>query len=351
MTRGDERRSLRRVSNPPNPWRRTRLAWDEDGVGEPPRATLQVYEDRTRRVLSRNDSPDLPFRWSVNPYRGCYHGCAYCYARPSHQYLDLGAGTDFEQQLVVKPDAPTLLRRAFERRSWEGELVVFSGNTDPYQPLDATWELTRRCLEVCRDFRNPVGLITKSALIERDADLLGELARDAFCSATVSIPFVDPDHARAVEPHVPSPRRRLRAVRTLAEAGVPVGVNVAPIIPGLNDEEAPRVLEAAAEAGAQWAGHTLVRLPGPVAPVFEERIREALPERADRILHQIEACRGGRRSDPRFGHRMQGQGARWEAFERLFETTCRRLGLDVGPRAPRATSFRRPGQAEQLGLL
>src|SRR5437016_12191606 len=216
------------LSNPPNPWAATALVYLVDAP--PPDVRLQVFEDHTRTILAKNDSPDVGFTWSVNPYRGCFHGCAYCYARPSHEYLGLGAGTDFDRKIVVKPEAPRLLREAFERPKWKGELIVFSGVTDCYQPLEASYRLTRGCLEVCAEYRNPVGIITKSPLLERDVDVLAELARTARARVHVSIPFWDADHARAVERHVAPPSRRIETIRRLAAAGVPVGVMVAPII-------------------------------------------------------------------------------------------------------------------------
>jgi len=339
--------AIRPVSNPPHRWQATWVEWCE----EPPPAGLHVFEDRSRTILSRNDSPDVPFTWSVNPYRGCFHACAYCYARPSHEYLDLGAGTDFERRLVVKPEAAALLREAFDRRSWRGETVVFSGNTDCYQPLEAAWGLTRGCLEVCLAYRNPVGVITKSALIERDLGLLVALAEHDACHVTVSVPFFDPEVARAMEPGVPTPQRRLRTIRRLAEAGVPVGINIAPIIPGLSDSDIAPLMEAAAEAGASWVGTIMVRLPGPVATVFEARLREHLPLRADRVLAQIAACRAGRRSDARFGHRMRGTGERWQAIATMIEVMARRHGLAHPPRPREATPFQRPPKGGQLALL
>jgi DNA repair photolyase len=335
------------VTNPPSPWQAVTVDW----VGEAPEARLDVFEDRTRSILARNESPDLPFTWSVNPYRGCYHGCAYCYARPSHQYLDLGAGTDFERKLVVKPDAAALLREAFEAPAWKGEMVLFSGNTDCYQPLEASWGLTRACLEVCLAFRQPVAVITRSTLIERDLDLLEALHRESWLTVTVSVPFHDPVHARAIEPYAPAPKRRIETIARLAERGLRVGVNVAPIIPGLSDTDVPAILAAAREAGASFAGHSLVRLPGPVREVFESRLREALPDRADRVLHQIAACRDGRTNDPRFGHRMRGRGPVWEAIEALFRTTADRLGYGPHPDPPDPSTFRRPKEDRQLSLL
>jgi len=339
---------LRQLSNPDNRFHATAVEWD---VEPPPKVSLELFEDRSKGVLSKNDSPDLGFDYSVNPYRGCFHGCAYCYARPTHEYLDFGAGTDFERKLVIKPDAPALLRSRFMKRGWTGALVVFSGNTDCYQPLEAVHGLTRACLQVCLDFRNPVSIITKGAVIERDIELIAALAREAYAVVTVSLPFISSEYARAIEPYVPSPARRLQVIERLAEAGIPVGVNVAPIIPGLNDAEAPAILQAAHGAGASFYGSTMVRLPSPVDRVFEARIRESLPLRADRILAQIEACRGGARNDARFGARMRGQGARWQVIETMIRTTARRLGLGLAPQVPDPSPFRRPDPAGQLGLF
>jgi DNA repair photolyase len=334
---------LRPASNPPGRHRPDSVELDVP----PDLARPQVYEDDAQSILSRNDSPDLPHRWSVNPYRGCMHACAYCYARPSHEFLGFGAGTDFDTRIVVKPGAASLLEAAFEAPSWVGETVLFSGNTDPYQPLEARWELTRACLEVCLRFRNPVVVITKSPLVGRDIDLLGALAREARAHVILSIPFHDPALARAIEPGAPSPARRVEAVRKLAEAGVPVSVNVAPIVPGLNDHEIPAILRAAREAGAQRAHRILVRLPGPVAEVFEERLRAAYPLRADAVLARIRRARGGELHEARFGERMRGRGEAWEATEQLFDTWARKLGFAEGGRettgddaAP--TTFRRP---------
>src|SRR5689334_19108664 len=224
---------LRPVSNPPNPW----LSSEVEYFDEIPAARLEVWEDHTRNILASNDSPDVGFSFSVNPYRGCFHACAYCYARPSHEYLSLGAGTDFDRKILVKPEAPALLRAAFEKKSWRGELIVFSGNTDCYQPLEASYRLTRGCLEVCAEYRNPVAIITKAPLIERDIDVLLKLKERASVGICVSVPFWNENNARAIEPYVATPKRRMATVKRLTEAGLRVTVNVAPIIPGLNDED------------------------------------------------------------------------------------------------------------------
>jgi len=282
------------------------------------------------------------------------HGCAYCYARPTHNYLDLGAGTDFDRKIIVKFEAAKLLRRTFMKRSWQGELILFSGNTDCYQPLEASYELTRACLKTCLEFRNPVSIITKSALVERDVDILAELARECGCFVTISIPFINQENARKVEPFAPSPQRRIKAIRKLSEAGIPVGVNVAPIIPGLNDQDIPGILEAAREAGATRAAHIMVRLPGPVLEVFGQRIKKAFPYRWEKIMRRITEARNGEFNNHRFGDRMTGQGKYWQAIQQLFQQSCQRLGYEsfnpVGQ--PEIKSrFRRPGEAKQLSLF
>jgi DNA repair photolyase len=334
---------FRPIANPPNPWATTDVEYLE---GAEPHAELHVYEDHARTILAKNDSPDVGFDYSVNPYRGCFHGCAYCYARPGHEYLSLGAGTDFERRIVVKPDAPNLLREAFEKPSWRGELVVFSGVTDCYQPLEASYRLTRGCLGVCAEYKNPCGVITKSPLVERDADVLAELARLTRVSVAVSIPFWDVEKARAMEPYVATPQRRMRTVERLAARGVRVGVSIAPIIPGLNDEEMGDVLKAAKEAGAQFAFYVLLRLPGPVKDVFESRLRANLPLRAERVLRRVRETRGGKMYDPRFGTRGTGEGAYADSIASLFQATARRYGLLAEEGATTAssepTTFERP---------
>ena len=285
------------VSNPPNPWQVSTV----DYLGEPPDTGLIVYEDHTKEILSKNDSPDVPFTWSVNPYRGCFHGCAYCYARPTHEYLGFGAGTDFERKIVVKPHAGALLRDTFERKSWKGENIVFSGVTDCYQPLEASYGLTRACLEVCLDYRNPVGIITKSPLVERDIPLLVELGKVATVHVCVSIPFWNESNARKIEPYVTTPVRRMKTVERLAKAGISVTVMVAPIIPGLNDEDIPDILSAAKDAGATGAGRVDLAATG----TCERGVLGASLQGA------AASCGQGDCADAR--------GARWEALRQLVE--------------------------------
>jgi len=333
------------LENPHNRFERHHVEYDEGA----PDATLEVYDDSSQSILSENDSPDIGFRFSVNPYRGCLHGCAYCYARPSHEYLGFGSGSDFERKLVVKRRAPELLAQAFDKKSWRGELVVFSGNTDCYQPLEKSLELTRGCLAVCARYRNPIHVITKSALVERDIDLLTDLREHAHAGVTVSIPFLDAEVARAMEPYAPPPSRRIEAVRRLAAAGLNVSVNVAPVIPGLNDRDIVPILEAVREAGASGAGMVPLRLPGSVAEVFTERLRAAFPLAAEKILTRVREMRGGKLNDSSFGGRMQGSGRYIETVTELFDITVRRLGMEHREPSPRASTFRRPGP--QLSLF
>lgn len=337
--------------NPPNRFLEHEIDYDGEHV---PDADLVVHVDRSRSVLTRNDSPDLGFDYTVNPYRGCYHGCAYCYARPSHEYLGLGSGTDFERNLWVKGEAPALLRKAFESPRWRGDLVLFSGITDCYQPLEAKHGLTRGCLEVCVDFRNPTGIVTKAPLIERDVDVLLQLHAVTHCSISISIPVWDPERARAVEPYVATPERRMRTVERLARAGLDVGVNVAPFIPGLTEHDLDTLLARAADSGACRAWYTMLRLPGSVRPVFEERLRAGMPLTADKTLARIREVRGGKLNDPRFYSRFRGVGTFADSVAALFSRLVKKHGLDgPGTARPRnADTFRRPERpSPQLSLF
>ncbi|ALA58107.1 PA0069 family radical SAM protein [Nitrospira moscoviensis] len=338
---------MRPISNPPNPFESRHREWLEPA----PAAKLTIYEDATREILSRNDSPDLPFRWSLNPYRGCFHACAYCYARPSHEYWGFGAGTDFESKIIVKEHAPALLQRVLDRPSWTGELIVFSGNTDCYQPIEASYGLTRACLEVCAEYRNPVGVITKGALVLRDLDVLLRLHREAWVRVYFSIPFASDETARLVEPHAPSVSRRFEAMKSLSDAGIPTGVSIAPTIPGLNDDDIPDLLRRAREAGATVAMSSLLRLSGSVEPVFLERMREAFPERIAKITSRIRDVREGRLTDGEFFRRHYGTGTYWEMIEWLFEISKRKAGFVEEETEAVPATFRRPGGPEQRSLF
>lgn len=471
-----------RVWNPPNPY----LTDHRELLGEPPAAELEIYEDTSQSILSTNDSPDIGFRWSVNPYRGCRHACLYCmsgdtkillptgrikpladlrigeevigtgirgisrdlvktrvlahwtvtkkayritltdrtrlvaagdhrfltdrgwqdvtgltraseligpdgnrpvrsielfdrpmllfdittgtgdfiangvishncYARPTHEYFGLGAGTDFERKIFVKRDAPALLEEAFQRRSWKGEQVVFSGVTDCYQPLEAAWELTRGCLAVCLKYRNPVGIITKSALIRRDVELLKGLAREASVGVSISIPFLDEETARLIEPGAPTIAKRFETLEILAGAGIPTGIGVAPIIPGLNDRDIPGLLKEAKRRGARFAFRTLLRLPGSVREVFLHGLAERMPLRAEHIRKRILDTRGGRMYDSRFGHRHSGTGEYWEMIDQAWDVWTERFGFNreeedkEGPERP--STFRRPVDSKGQALF
>lgn len=337
----------RRVSNPPNPWASAHVEWLE----EPPPVALEVYEEDARTLVVANDSPDVGFDFGVNPYRGCQHACAYCYARPTHQYLGFGAGTDFDVRIVAKRNAPALLRRELGAARWaRGRApLAFSGVTDCYQPLEASYALTRRCLEVCDAFRHPVVVITKSALVRRDAELLAAMSRRGGAHVTLSIPFADDGDARRIEPFASAVSVRFETLRRLAEAGVPVGVAIAPLIPGLNEHQVPEILARARAAGATSAFLTLLRLPAEVAPVFEERLRAAFPGRATKVLNALREMHGGALHRSRFGERMRGEGPRWELVQQLFRLHCQRLGLDSEAHFGTGVETDRP--ARQLGLF
>jgi len=342
LTRESEGRddtAMRVIANPQNPFE----SHHRELLEPPSQVTLEVYEDETRDILSRNESPDLPFRWSLNPYRGCFHACSYCYARPSHEYWGFGAGTDFDSKIVIKRQAPALLRDVFHKASWRGELIVFSGNTDCYQPLEATYGLTRGCLEVCAEFRNPVGIITKAALVVRDLELLKRLHTEAWVQVYFSIPFADNETARKVEPQAPSITKRLEAMRVLSEAGISTAISIAPVIPGLNEDDIPELLMRARQAGARSATYVLLRLSGNVETVFLERMAAAFPDRIKKMTNRIREVRGGKLSDSGFFTRHQGQGTYWQVIEQLFELGRRKAGFPDEDDRPIPNTFRRPG--------
>jgi DNA repair photolyase len=325
------------------------LAYDPEPEGvdpEGPAPETQFFKDPSRSLITVNDSPDVGFEASVNPYRGCEHGCIYCYARPTHEYLGFSAGLDFETKILVKEDAPELLRRELSSRRWKPQVLAISGVTDPYQPIERRLRLTRRCLEVLAEFRNPVVIITKNHLVTRDMDLLGELARHDAAAVYLSVTTLDGDLARTMEPRTSHPSRRLAAIEALSRAGVPTGVLVAPVIPGLTDHEMPAIISAAAKAGARCAGYVLLRLPHAVAPLFEAWLTEHRPERKDKVLNRIRAIRGGRLNDPRFGTRMKGEGIFAEQIKDLFSLACRKAGIVArGPNLSTA-AFRHPAPAQ-----
>jgi DNA repair photolyase len=331
---------LKRVSNPPNPWQNQTLEY----IGEPPEARVEVYEDEAvRTILTRNNSPDVGFDVSLNIYRGCTHACTYCFARPTHEYLGWGAGTDFETKIAVKIKAPELLRKELMKPSWKGEQISMSFTSDPYIPLEAKYELTRKCLEILLEFRNPVAIVTKSALVRRDVDLLAELAQKASAQVFFSIPFLDPEVCRALEPFAPLSEARFTAMKILADAGVAVGLAIAPIIPGLNESDVPKLVEKAAAAGAKTAFINMLRLPGSVRPYFLEKLAERLPTKEKRIVNHIREERNGKLNSSNFGERMRGSTEHWKITEKMFRVACARHGLNLPQtEKPAENTFRRP---------
>jgi DNA repair photolyase len=319
----------------------------DDGEARPDPKTV-FLEDQSETIISRNDSPDIGFSAGINPYRGCEHGCAYCYARPYHEYLGFSAGLEFETKIVVKRRAAELLRRELSRPKYQPQPLAMSGVTDCYQPAERHFRITRSCLEVLAEFRHPVSIITKNFLVTRDLDLLKELAALDAAQVFISITTLNADLAAKMEPRASRPAHRLRAVEMLARAGVPVGVLVAPIVPGLNDREIPAVLEAAKAAGASTAGFTILRLPHGVKDVFQEWLKLNFPEKLDRILAGVRAVRGGKLNVSEFGSRMSGEGNYAEQIHQMFHVFRERLGFGK-MRELRTEHFRRPGEV-QLSL-
>lgn len=296
---------------------------------EPERNILtRFYIDHTRSVLAKNDSPDVGFTYSLNPYRGCEHGCVYCYARPTHEYLGFSSGLDFETKIMVKPDAHKLLAAQFRSPSWQPQVVMMSGDTDCYQPIERKMGITRRCLEVFLEYCNPVSIVTKNALIQRDIDLLRKLASLNLVLVTISITSLDRALIRHMEPRSSSPLRRLETIHALADAGIPVGVNACPIVPALNDEELPSILREGSQRGARFGGYTLVRLPHSVKELFVDWLRRELPDRALTVINRIRSVRNGELTCSDFGLRMNGEGRVAEAIEQLFQAACRRYNLN-----------------------
>ena len=330
--------------NPKNRFEKIKVEPDPSEF-DPEKPETTYFKDHARSIVTTNDSPDIGFGASISPYRGCSHGCAYCFSRPNHEYLGFSAGLDFETRILVKENAPDLLRKKLSSPHWEPKPLAMSGSTDVYQPIEKKLQLTRRCLQVLMEFRNPVIIITKNHLVTRDIDLLTALASHNAVSVNISLTTLDNDLRRVMEPRTSSPRRRLAAIEKLADAGVPVGVLTAPIIPGLNDHELPNLISAAADAGASSAGYTPVRLPYAVAPLFENWLERHFPERKNKVLNHIREMRGGELNDPRFGSRMSGEGVYAEHLAQLFEVSCRRAGLRNERRPSLSTAaFWRLGQ-------
>ncbi len=335
--------------NPPNRFEPIRYepGPDEEPSDAPSHKT-QFLRDTSRSIIAYNDSPDIGFEASINPYRGCEHGCIYCYARPTHEYLGFSSGLDFETKILVKEDAPELLRRELSSPRWQPKVIAISGVTDCYQPVERRLQLTRRCLEVLVEFCNPAGIVTKNHLVTRDVDLLVRLARHEAAAVFLSITSLDRELARLMEPRASQPEARLAAIETVAKAGIPVGVMVAPVIPGLTDHEMPNIIAAAAQAGARFAGYTALRLPFAIKDLFEKWLDRHFPNKKTKVLSRIRAIRGGRLNDPRFGSRMKGEGVFADLMKDVFALACRQAGIpERGPKLSTA-AFRRPSGGQGL---
>ena len=342
--------------SPPPRYADTERESFDDGWGSadetPPRLQTTVTDERSRSVINHNQSPDLPFNLSINPYRGCEHGCAYCYARPAHAFMDLSPGLDFESRLFSKPDAPAVLRRELGQPDYRCEVISLGANTDAYQPIERRLRVTRRILEVLAECRHPVTIVSKSALIERDIDLLAPMAQQRLARVFMSVTTLDRELARRMEPRAAAPQRRIETQRRLNAAGIPTGVMFAPIIPALNDHELERVLEQAAAAGCKSAGYVVLRLPREVNPLFKEWLATHYPLKYERVMNRIRELRGGRESDTRFGRRMKGQGVFAELIRQRFERACREMGLNTSRYELDTTAFRPPKlNAAQMELF
>lgn len=341
--------------NPPNRFEEIRYEPDADAdwlAEERPLSHTKFYRDLSQSLITYNDSPDIGFGAGINPYRGCEHGCAYCYARPYHEHIGFSAGLDFETKIMVKENAPEILRGELSSPRWKPQTLAMSGVTDCYQPIEHKLRLTRRCLEVLAEFRNPVSIITKNWLVTRDLDLLGELARHHAACVQISLTTLDPQLALLLEPRTSIPARRLDAVTKLSRVGIPVGVLVAPVLPAINDHQIPSILAAAAAAGARFAGYSLLRLPHGVKDLFADWLARHFPDRREKVMSAIRALRGGKFNDARFVRRMSGEGIWAEQLEKMFDVFRRRAGLsERGPELS-AAAFRRPtgSQLELIGF-
>lgn len=330
--------TIERVPEPPE---------DSDEVSSP---HTEFYSDKSKSLIAYNDSPDVGFDASINPYRGCEHGCVYCYARPTHEFLGFSSGLDFETKIMIKDDAPELLRNELSSPKWQPQLIALSGNTDCYQPVEKHKQITRRCLKVLLEFRNPVVVITKNHLVTRDIDVLSELARFDCIGVTISVTTLDHKLSSLLEPRASRPSRRLAAITALAKAGVPVGYLQAPMIPGLTDVEAPAIGVAAANAGASFSGYVALRLPFAVKSLFEQWLDQHYPDKKQKILNRVREIRGGKLNDPNFKTRMRGQGVFADQMAELFQLARKKSGIKE--RWPKLTTehFRRPGR-DQLSLF
>ncbi len=334
--------------NPQNRFETLQYVRDDDAPPEDGAPATIYLKDPSRSIIAHNDSPDIGFSSSINPYRGCEHGCVYCYARPFHEYLGFSAGLDFETKIVVKEDAPELLREELMSPRWTPEVIAISGVTDPYQPIERKLQITRRCLKVLAEFRNPVAVITKNHLVTRDIDILSELARYDAVSVALSVTTLDADLARIMEPRTTTPQLRLEAIELLARAGIPTAVMVAPVIPAITDHQMPAILRAARDAGATSAGFVVLRLPWAVAPLFERWLEERFPDRKEKVLNRIRDMRDGKLYDSKWKIRGRGTGIFAEQIASIFDITCRKLGLNERSIDLSTEHFRRPTAQQTL---
>ena len=334
--------------NPQNRFEKLAYVRDEEAAPDDESPHTLYLRDPVRTVITHNDSPDVGFTYSINPYRGCEHGCIYCFARPTHEYLGFSAGLDFETKIVVKEDAPELLREELLSPKWTPDVIAISGVTDPFQPIERKLEITRRCLAVLAEFRNPTAIITKNHLVTRDIDILREMAKDDAISVAVSVTTLDPNLANIMEPRTTTPQLRLAAIESLAKEGIPATVMVAPVIPAITDHEMPAILKAARDAGATSAGFVVLRLPWAVAPLFEQWLEERFPDRKDKVLNRIRDLRGGKLYDPQWGVRGRGEGIFAEQIASIFDITTRKLGFNQRSLELSTEHFRRPTAQQSL---
>ena len=333
--------------NPANRFEKIEFELAEEEIGSVEKPRTEFYRDSSRTILTYNDSPDTGFEVGINPYRGCEHGCVYCYARPSHEFLGLSAGLDFETQIFVKENAPELLRKELGKKKWEPQTIAISGNTDCYQPAEKHFKLTRKCLEVLRDFRNPAGIITKNHLITRDIDILSELASFNAILAVISVTTLDQKLAGLMEPRTSRPFLRLKAIEELTAAGIPVMVLIAPVIPGLTDHEIPEIIKNTVNAGAKRAAYVMLRLPYAVSDLFTDWVESHYPDRKNKILNRIKSVRKGKLNSAEFGKRMKGEGIFARQVKDLFELSCKKNGIFKSKIELSTEHFRNPDDKQQ----
>lgn len=339
------------AENPANRFEKIHHVPDEEEISQGISPKTEYYKDSSRSIIAYNDSPDVGFNAGINPYRGCEHGCVYCYARPSHEYFGLSLGLDFETKIFVKKDAPSLLRKELSSPNWRPQTIALSGNTDPYQPAERYFQLSRECLRVLADFRNPVGIVTKNYLVTRDIDILQSLSEFDAALVAVSLTTLDPDLARAMEPRTSQPEYRLKAIQRLSDKGIPTMVLIAPVIPGLTDHEIPNIIQRAVSVGATQAGYIMLRLPYGVKDLFQNWLEARYPNKKNKVLNRIYSIRGGKLNSNEFHERMKGNGVFAEQIRKIFELACRKAGIEANRFEPSKENFLRPGTSEQLELF